>query len=196
MTSSLDNISAPEIAADGPDLSGLAPLHSVLPHAVMYTLPHCPSCDRLKVLFKAAKLPVVAVPLDDEPAAYQLFHDELHVKQTPIVLVHNAFTTPAYFSGFSSGLSQLTIKAIRSRLRTLEESSDLASVDLYVADLGAGIEPGQSHPFLRPDVFVSLAAGHLDRPSEQLPRSTAPQPLSASTTLLDLPRSETPPPLH
>lgn len=196
MTSSLDDISAAPITADGPDLSGLAPLHSVLPHAVMYTLPHCPNCDRLKVLFRAAKLPVVAVSLDDAPDAYQLFHGELHVKQTPIVLIHNAFTTPTYFSGFSSDLAQLTVKAIRSRLLSLEDTSDLASVDLYVTDLGAAIEPGQSRPFVRPDVFAHLAASHVDTSTEQLARIGAPQQLSASSTLLDRSRSESTPPLH
>ncbi|WP_032399736.1 glutaredoxin family protein [Rhodococcoides fascians] len=196
MTSPLSTVSDSELTAQGPDLSGLAPLHPLLPHAVMYTLPHCPNCDRLKTLFKAAKIPVVAAPLDDEPDAYQLFHGELHVAQTPIVLIHNTFTTPTYFSGFSSDLAQLAVRAIRSRLRDLEDSLDLPSIDLYVADLGAAIEPGQSCPFIRPDVFAALAASHSDCPREQVSRAAAPQPLSASSALLDMASSESAPPLH
>lgn len=67
MTSPLSTVSDSELTAQGPDLSGLAPLHPLLPHAVMYTLPHCPNCDRLKTLFKAAKIPVVAAPSMTSP---------------------------------------------------------------------------------------------------------------------------------
>lgn len=196
MTSSLHENSAPRIAVADLDLTGLAPLNSTIPHAVMYTLPHCPNCDRLKVLFKAARLPVVAVSLADASGPYQLFHDELHVQQTPIVLIHNTFTSPAYFSGFSTELARFTVKSIRARLLALEDSSELASVDRYVADLGAAVEPGQSHPFVRPEIFARLAASHVDSASTQPSRITMPASLSLSTVLLDRPRCESTPPLH
>lgn len=192
MTTTLDNISAP----DSLDLSGLAPLHPLLPHVVMYTRPQCSTCDRLKILFKAAKLPVVAVPLDVDDAAHQLFNGELRVKQTPIVLVHNTFQGSAYFSGFNSDQARIAINAVFSRLKILEASTELTSVDSYLSDLATNIEPGQSHPFIRPDVFTSLAARHLGHTDVQAPRCTAPELLSTSTRLLSTSASETPYPLR
>lgn len=166
------------------DASGLAPLHPHLPHIVMYTLPTCPKCDRLKVLFKAAKLPVVAVAIDTEVDAYTLFHDELQVKETPVVLVHNTFQEPAYFSGFDSDRTRIVINAVFARLEALAESGELTSIEHYLADLAAGVE-SSSRPFIRPEAFAAMAEGHLHWNGVQSPRITSP-------TLLPKFRSESP----
>ncbi|MGB3675486.1 MAG: hypothetical protein WA988_13710 [Candidatus Nanopelagicales bacterium] len=60
MTSLLENSPT---STDTLDISGLAPLHPQIPHVVMYTLPVCSNCDRLKMLFRAARLPVVGPEL-------------------------------------------------------------------------------------------------------------------------------------
>lgn len=171
-------------AVDDLDLSGLASLHPVIPHAVMYTLPQCPNCDRLKTLFKAAKLPVVAVTLEHGSTAHTLFGTTLQVKQTPIVLVHNTFDRPTYFSGFDSSNARRVTKAILGRLQSLADSGQLGPVEDYLAALIANIEPGQSHPFIEPATYAGLAARHSPHRAPQAPQCNEPAPLSATTPLL------------
>lgn len=168
----------------GFDLTGLAPLHPTLPHAVMYTLPDCPNCDRLKTWFKAAKLPVVAVSLELESDAYRLFSGELRVQQTPIVLVHNTFEDAAYFSGFDSTKIRLTVAAVKARLKALNASNLLSSLDSYITELTASVEPEQKYPFLRAEVFAALAARHVRDDSAQPARCTTPEELSPSTPVI------------
>ncbi|PZU04569.1 MAG: hypothetical protein DI630_00140 [Gordonia sp. (in: high G+C Gram-positive bacteria)] len=181
---SVTSPSLPALVLAGLDLSGLAPLHPVLPHVVMYTLPHCSTCDRLKILFKAAKLPVVAVPLDIDDDAHRLFSGELGVKQTPIVVVHNTFEDVSYFSGFNSGHARLAITSVFSRLRDVEESAAGFSVEGYMSELAASIEPGHAHPFVRADMFATLAARHLPSVAAQPPRCTVPALLSRNSVVL------------
>jgi hypothetical protein len=182
MTSLLENSPT---STDTLDISGLAPLHPQIPHVVMYTLPVCSNCDRLKMLFRAARLPVVAVPLAADTDAYRLLHDELQVKATPVVFVHNTFQEPVYFSGFDSERTSIVTAAVFGRLEILAESGQLASVDNYRADLAASIEPDARHPFIRPEVFASMAQAHLGRGDQQSVRIASPALLPAS-------RSETP----
>lgn len=189
MTSSLDNISAPSAVADDLDLGGLAPLHPSLPHIVMYTRPVCPNCDRLKRLFKAAKIPVVAIPITADDDVFRLFNVELHVGQTPIVLVHNTFQDPNYFSGFDSERARIVINAVFARLDVLQGSPEPFSIDRYLLDLAANLEPDERTLFIRPDVFAAMAANHLGHDGVQSARCTSPSLLSDS-------RSEVPALLH
>ncbi|OUS97371.1 glutaredoxin domain-containing protein [Rhodococcus sp. NCIMB 12038] len=189
MTTSIDNISAPSSAGDGLDLGGLAPLHPRLPHIVMYTRPVCPICDRLKILFKAAKLPVVAVPISDNDEAYRLFSEELHVTRSPIVLVHNTFQKPTYFSGFDSERARIVINSMFDRLEILSRSVGSLSVERYIEGLAASIEPGEGTPFIRPETFASMAANHLGHEDASAAHRRSP-------TLLSNSRSQVPPLLH
>lgn len=180
MTSSLDNIPAPGAVTDDLDLSGLAPLHPLLPHVVMYTQPACTDCNRFKILFKAARLPVVAVPLDADSDAYRLFTAELGVKRTPIILIHNTFQETAYFDGFDSDRAKIAINSVFARLKILEGAAEPLSVDLYLTDLLASIDPKDRPAFIRPAVFAEMAAKHLAHEGVLPPRSAAPKLLSTS----------------
>lgn len=81
------------------DLTGLAPLHPILPHVIIYSLPVCPNCDRLKQQFKRRGLTPVSIDISQTPDAYEEFNGRLGVLSTPIVLVHNVFERPVFFSG-------------------------------------------------------------------------------------------------
>lgn len=189
MTSTVDHISAPDLVTEGLDLGGLMPLHPQLPHIVMYTLPVCSNCDRLKILFKAAKLPVVAVPISDSDEAYRLFTHELRVAQTPIVLVHNTFEAPTYFSGFDSERARIVINAVFDRLGILSRSASSLSVERYIEGLAASIEPGERTPFIRPESYAAMAADHLGADGGPAAHRMTPKELSNS-------RAEIPPLLH
>lgn len=189
MTSTVDHVSASDSSAGSLDLGGLAPLHPQLPHIVMYTLPECTNCDRLKILFKAAKLPVVAIPIRSNDAAYRLFGTELRVTQTPIVLVHNTFEEPTYFSGFDSDRARIVINAMFDRLGILSRSAASLSVERYIEGLAASIEPNERAPFIRPEIFAAMAVSHLGTEGAPTVHRMPPKLLPGS-------RAEVPPLLH
>lgn len=156
------------------DLSGLAPLHPVLPHVVTYTLPVCPNCDSLKRLLKAAKFPTVSIPIEADDDAHKLFVGELGVKQTPVVLVHNTFATPVYFSGFASDLARVVVAGMKERLAVLTAADELSDSGDFVSGLSAILDPEAKTPSIRPEAFAELAESHIARERIQSARVTAP----------------------
>lgn len=170
---------------------GLAPLHSWLPHIVMYTLPDCGNCDRLKLIFKARKAPVVGISISVDDDVYPFLTETLLVTQTPVVLAHNIFGAPTYFSGFDSDRARIVIDSMRARLDLLENQGrlDPHSAQQYLADLVYNIAPGVRYPFIHPDTFVSMTTSYTADGSHPTERPAVPSLLPSS-------RDSVPPLLH
>lgn len=140
------------------DTSGLAPLHPVLPHVIVFTLPECPNCDRLELRFKK-DVPAVAIDLADNPDARALFVDRLGAQSAPVALVHNTFATPQYFLGADIERAKSVIGAIGARLALLETSAQLA-VDggaAFLDHLRANLDAPPRSIAIRPETFARLA---------------------------------------
>lgn len=110
------------------DLTGLSPLHPVLPHVVVYTQPICPECDKLKMLLALRKIPAATVDITQTPEALEMFSDQMGVRTTPIALVHNLYTEPVYFLRADVERLRTLSADMNTRLATLDASGDLGAI--------------------------------------------------------------------
>lgn len=173
MTITEYDISAPAV----PDLSGLAPLHPDLPHAVVYTNPACPNCDRIKRRTAAKGYPLISVSLADHPEAYD-FVVELGARQAPVTLVHNVFTTPVWFAGALPDQVSHLVAGTAERLAHLHNAGAV-DADEFAAALTGLIDAEAKVPSVDPGTFAHMAAGLMAPIRSQPARVSAPNPLRA-----------------
>lgn len=163
-------------ATDLPDLTGLAPLHPTLPHAVIFTRPVCPSCTQTKNRMVKSGLPAVAIDMTDQPEVMAQFAERLAVTKTPIVVVHNTFDRPVYFwSTVGVALDQIryATKGAKERLAHLEAAGAFEpgySADSYLAALAEAASATKPAPSLTIEQYVDLAGEHLAPIRLQSPR--------------------------
>lgn len=136
--------------------SALAPAHPLAPHLVVYSLPGCIKCDMLKRKYSAAGITVVGVALDEHDDAYALFKDRLGISETPVTLVHNVFSSPAYFSGVEPARLREVVAAVQTR-REMLTTIDLDGLE------AALVEAVPSELSRRPAVSVRDFAGLAQR---------------------------------
>lgn len=157
------------------DLTGLAPLHPVLPHVVVYSQPICPDCDRLKMLLALRKTPAATVDITSTPEALEMFTEHMGIRTTPIALVHNLYTEPVYFTGASVEHLRIITAAITERMTALtatglftgdHDQAGLAA-DLKAAAQGERIADAAT--FAQRTAALAPHTGHLaaraDRPA-------------------------------
>ena len=155
-----------------PDMSGLAPLHPTLPHAVIYTQPVCPSCNQVKARMFKLGLPLVAVDITDNTAATEQFVDRLAITRTPVTVVHNVFDRPVFFwsvTGLAVDQTKYAARAAAQRLAHLEAAGAFepgSGADQYLEDLAHTAQDNQAAtgapaPSLTPEQYISLAGEHL-----------------------------------
>lgn len=163
-------------ATDLPDLTGLAPLHPTLPHAVIFTQPVCPTCTQTMTRLAKSGLPAVAIDMTQQPQVMAQFAERLAVSKTPIVLVHNTFDRPVYFwSTVGVALDQIryATKAVKERLAHLEAAGAFESgysADSYLAALAEAASTAKPAPRLTLEQYVDLAGEHLAPIRLQSPR--------------------------
>lgn len=144
------------------DLTGLAPLHPVLPHAVVYSKPVCPNCDRLKQQLLRHELTPVNVDVTETPEAYAVF-EEMNLMSTPIVIVHNVFERPVFYWGKGAvpvDQGKISARAAGQRLDNLVAAGTIDSEQsgTYLAGLATtGAAHDRRKPWVTPEEFVDLA---------------------------------------
>lgn len=144
------------------DLSGLTPLHPVIPHVVVYGKPVCPNCDILKRQMLKRGLTPISIDLTQVPDAYAQF-SSMNLLATPIVVVHNVFERPVFFWGKGAvpvDQTKLTSDALRERFAHLIASNHLTSdsVDQYLLDMAARANDRSPRtPGVSPVDFVEFA---------------------------------------
>lgn len=176
MTSTLHDIDTAAIVSSGDlDISGLAPLHPTLPHAVVFTLPTCPNCERLKLRFNGKSIPLIAVSMIDNDVAREVLVNQLGLQSTPITVVYNTFVDPVYFIQADIERSRRALDAITERLAGLYADGSLTDTGAYLDELveNTTAEPGKK-PALDPAVFADLATAHMPTGTPQ------PRPVTAA----------------
>lgn len=198
LTDGLDAALA-EIDLSRLDLSGLAPLHPVLPHVVVYTLPVCPNCERLKKQMVKNDVPAISIPLDEHPRAQELFRDRLGLRSTPIALAHNVFDRPVYYNSSASipiDQNKYALSAFKERLAVLEVSDQMPSAADYLEAIGtrarANAERDGGAPVLHAEEFAALAEMIIPRQRLQGPAVT----LRTEVNLLTTDKTKLPPVLR
>lgn len=161
-----------------PDMSGLAPLHPTLPHAVIYTQPVCPTCTRVKGRMFKTGMPMVAIDMTSQPDVVDQFASRLGVNSTPVTLIHNVFDRPVYFWSTGGGMPldqiKLTTKSAAERLAHMEMAGAFkpdSDADSYIDEL---LDVAQAHsktaPALTPEQYIEIAAKHIAPIRLQAPR--------------------------
>lgn len=146
------------------DLTGLAPLHPVLPHVIIYSKPVCPNCDMLKRQLHKKGLTPINIDITETPEAYEELK-ALNLLSTPIVLVHNVFERPVYFWGKGAvpvDQGKFTATAVSERFAHLITGGyiDAQAHAEYIDELAArALAHDERQPSVTPEEFIELADG-------------------------------------